>query len=265
MKISKPTLAAAIAVPLTSVNAAFTNTNQQSPCRSLACQMIHPVAGNSRVNMARRPTSSLNAARSIFQEIDEFFDDFASFPSSIFDPSFTLSSSRGMLPSRTRSGAALANSVPSMAALRRSSPRYDIVEHDNGFVVNLDMPGVRAADVKIDYKPATKVLHVSGGRKIQESGRTVETFFEKHFRLADNIDAKAVSANLVDGVLSVMLPKDPKYDEVTSIAVTENTVNESPMNAEIDVDIDMEGKEATVKNEDTENVSIEKDENTIEL
>lgn len=272
MKFTTPTLVVTIAVlHTTSVNAAF--THQHVPCRSLACQSLIPTESVSRnANTRRMSLSSLNAARTIFQEIDEFFDDYASFPSSIFDSSDSISN-RGLSSSRNHSNKRLQyNTYESM--LRRSSPRYDIVEHDGGCMINLDVPGVRASDVKIEYKPSTKVLHISGGRKMQQHGRTVEKYYEKHFKLADYIDVQAISASFVDGVLSLTLPKNSNHEEVQSITITEgikgDTTQLSVTNDSQDTSVE---KSDTAASKDTKEASVETDaesnveneENTIEL
>merc|ERR1712071_570265 len=76
-------------------------------------------------------------------------------------------------------------------------------------------------DIKIEYKSADRVLHVSGGRKRNEGGKMIEMYFEKHFRIANNIDVSNISANVSDGVLVLSLPKDEESSKVYTIAVTE--------------------------------------------
>merc|ERR1712232_274543 len=149
---------------------------------------------------------------------DDFFDDYMRFPSSIFEPDFsrasrTLAAPSSSFPSKTASGTGM--------ELRRSSPRYDIMEGGDVFKVSIDVPGIKASDIKIEYKPADRILHVSGGRKRNEAGKLVETFFEKHFRIANNIDVNNISANVADGVLVLSLPKDEESNKVHKIAVTE--------------------------------------------
>ena len=157
-------------------------------------------------------------ARSTFQEIDDFFDDYRRFPSSIFEPDFRT---RKLAP--PVSSAALVSKAGSDTAmeLRRSSPRYDIMEGGDVFKVSIDVPGVKAGDIKIEYKSADRVLHVSGGRKRNEGGKMIEMYFEKRFRIANNIDVSNINANVSDWVLVLSLPKDEESSKVYTIAVTE--------------------------------------------
>jgi len=179
--------------------------------------------------------------RSIFQEIDDFFDDYMRFPSSIFEPDFgrasrTLAAPSSSFPSKAASGTGM--------ELRRSSPRYDIMEGEDVFKVSIDVPGIKASDIKIEYKPADRILHVSGGRKRNEAGKLVETFFEKHFRIANNIDVNNISANVADGVLVLSLPKDEESNKVHKIAVTEG-VSGAVGSGDVDITLNVpdEGEE----------------------
>jgi HSP20 family protein len=103
--------------------------------------------------------------------------------------------------------------------LRRSSPGYEIHEDDNKFQLSIDVPGVKAADMKVDLEQGGRLLHLSGGRKIEKEGSVTETRFDKRFTLAENVDAGKITANLADGVLVVSAPK--KVTAPTTIAITE--------------------------------------------
>ena len=108
------------------------------------------------------------------------------------------------------------------ATLRRSSPFYEITEDDDQFQLVIDLPGVKASDVKCDVEDNNQVLRVSGGRTIKlGKGKPSKTRFEKTFTIDKSVDAKAISANLHDGVLIVTAPKDKKFKESHQIAVTQ--------------------------------------------
>jgi HSP20 family protein len=103
--------------------------------------------------------------------------------------------------------------------LRRSSPGYEIHEDDNKFQLSIDVPGVKAADMKVDLEQGGRLLHLSGGRKIEKEGSVTETRFDKRFTLAENVDANKITANLADGVLVVSAPK--KVIKPATTAITE--------------------------------------------
>merc|ERR1712154_723399 len=58
-------------------------------------------------------------------------------------------------------------------------------------------------------------------------GETIETTFENHFKLGNNVDVDAVSAMVRDGVLELILPKKIVVDEVRTIAISEDKSRES--------------------------------------
>jgi len=106
--------------------------------------------------------------------------------------------------------------------LRRSSPGYEINETDDKYSIYMDVPGVKASDITAQLEHDGKVLHVSGGRKIEKEGTTTEVKFEKRFTIGQNIDATKVTADLSDGVLTLSAPKIKKAEpEPMKIQITE--------------------------------------------
>ncbi len=92
-------------------------------------------------------------------------------------------------------------------------PATDIVETDKEFVVKAELPGVKKDEVSVELDGNT--LTIKGERKEEkeEKGKKihrVERFygsFMRSFTLPENVDAKAISAEMKDGVLHVHLPK----------------------------------------------------------
>ena len=106
--------------------------------------------------------------------------------------------------------------------LRRSSPGYEIHEDDNKLQLSIDVPGVKAEDMKVELEQNGRLLHLSGGRKVEKEGSMTETRFDKRFTLAENMDVSQITANLADGVLVVSAPKKQIEEEkTTTIAITE--------------------------------------------
>jgi len=91
--------------------------------------------------------------------------------------------------------------------LLRSSPGYEIHEKDGSYQISVDLPGVKAADMKIEVENNGRMLHLSGGRKVTEGDRVVETKFDKRFTIGENVDTDKMTANLADGVLTLQAPK----------------------------------------------------------
>jgi len=91
-------------------------------------------------------------------------------------------------------------------------PAYDIIEHDNNFVLEFDLPGFEKSDFAINIKDG--VLTVSGERKehkVEENyfnyhGRPYGSF-ERSFRLSDLVIEDKMKAIYKNGVLRLELPK----------------------------------------------------------
>ena len=95
------------------------------------------------------------------------------------------------------------------------SPSVDIFENDHSITVLADMPGVKAADLKIDLRES--VLTLTGRVTAPESAKESDvlreyqtgTFF-RQFTLSETIDQAKIDAKLTDGVLRLELPKVEK-------------------------------------------------------
>jgi HSP20 family protein len=94
----------------------------------------------------------------------------------------------------------------------RPQPNADISETADSFIFNFDVPGALKEDIKIWIENDT--LTVSGEKKNEaesdaERLMTERIFgkFERSFRLPSAVDKNKVSADLVDGVLAIKLPK----------------------------------------------------------
>lgn len=93
------------------------------------------------------------------------------------------------------------------------TPRANVEETKNSYVLSFDLPGVKKQDVKIDVQGRT--ITVSGERKHEgetESGgfkryECLSGSFQRSFNLPEGLDPDRVEATLNDGVLKVVLPK----------------------------------------------------------
>ena len=106
------------------------------------------------------------------------------------------------------------------------TPHVDASETDQGFEVQLALPGVKAEDIHIDFQEGK--LTISGERKLErkEEGRRyhmIETqygSFSRSFYLPDKVDPDKISAHFEDGVLHVNVPKDAHKTMKRQINVT---------------------------------------------
>ncbi len=95
-------------------------------------------------------------------------------------------------------------------------PAVDIVEEKDRYVLRADVPGVKPEDIDVNMENG--ILTVSGERH-QESTeeaqgmRRVERIsgkFYRRFTLPDTADAEEISAKSANGILEVIIPKQPQ-------------------------------------------------------
>ena len=91
-------------------------------------------------------------------------------------------------------------------------PPVDLTEVDDKYTIAVELPGLSRSDVEIDY--LEPVLTVKGTRPPQ--GGCPERYqqlergqgrFSRSFRFALPVMGDAISADLVDGVLTIIVPK----------------------------------------------------------
>lgn len=148
------------------------------------------------------PASSELKATSLFQDIDEYFEDAMRPVTDFFDRSSLLPDSRwkGM-------------------ELRRLSPRFDISEGEAEFKVAIEVPDLTLDDIKVEFNEGSNMIRLAGGRKVDEKGEFYESSFEKHFRIGKHINVDKIEATLENGILAVTLPKDEKFMNVRTIPI----------------------------------------------
>ncbi len=95
----------------------------------------------------------------------------------------------------------------------RWHPAVDILENENEFNINVELPGVE--NNAIDMQVEKNILTLKGERKMEKKknkgkyARAERYYgsFQRSFRLPDAVDADNLTASLEKGVLSIRLPK----------------------------------------------------------
>jgi HSP20 family protein len=104
----------------------------------------------------------------------------------------------------------------SSVATSHWSPRVDIREEANRFLIQADIPGVDPKDIEIQMEKG--VLSIKGERQTEAAGKEgdftrverVYGVFHRRFALPDSADAEHVSATERHGVLEITIPKKPE-------------------------------------------------------
>lgn len=92
-------------------------------------------------------------------------------------------------------------------------PTVNTSEGEFAYHVDVDLPGVKKEDIKVDLNKG--VLTISGERKTKEEVKQedyykIETYFGKFsrsFTLPDNVDIENIEAKSDNGVLEIVIPK----------------------------------------------------------
>jgi HSP20 family protein len=113
------------------------------------------------------------------------------------------------------------NDADGNSATSEWSPAVDVHEYPDRFQLMLDLPGVEPRDVEITLDDG--VLTISGMRNEEKSvdGRSADRpqqqrierrqgRFHRRFILPDTADADNVNATGRNGVLQILIPKQPK-------------------------------------------------------
>ncbi len=107
--------------------------------------------------------------------------------------------------------------------------KTDIHEHEENFVIDIDLPGVKKEDVKLTLENG--VLSISTARNLnkeekeEKTGRVIRRerysgAMSRSFYVGDNLAAEDISARMENGVLSLTIPKKgPKLPEKKTIAI----------------------------------------------
>merc|ERR1712232_966621 len=96
-----------------------------------------------------------------------------------------------------------------------------VIECDAKYEFLLDVPGVKAKDIKVQLEENGTVLSIKALRKSRDDEEFVEHVIEKKLSLSSNVDQDKLTANVEDGVLLVTLKKLDQIDVIKDIPVTE--------------------------------------------
>lgn len=82
------------------------------------------------------------------------------------------------------------------------SPRVDVLETENEYLVLADMPGTKPDDVDVRFEHGELSVH---GRRAARKDEVAT--YHRIFAVADTVAADKISAELKSGVLTIHLPK----------------------------------------------------------
>jgi HSP20 family molecular chaperone IbpA len=123
----------------------------------------------------------------------------------------------------TPAGESSVSREPTRSVQNFASPPVDIFEDERGLMVVADLPGVDStgADIHIENGILTiqaRAEHLVRSRPVQREYELIG--FYRQFQLPEEIDSARISAEMKNGVLTVLLPRmersQPRRIEVRS-------------------------------------------------
>ncbi|TAH26627.1 MAG: Hsp20/alpha crystallin family protein [Cytophagales bacterium] len=105
------------------------------------------------------------------------------------------------------------------------NPKVDIAETEKQYEISLQLAGMNKEDIKIDFHEGK--LIVSGERKFEkkEEGKKflkIETqfgSFHRTFALPEKTNHELIEADYNNGILNIVIPKEDKKTNKTSIVI----------------------------------------------
>lgn len=113
--------------------------------------------------------------------------------------------------------------------LHTSSPGYEVHEADGKYIICVDLPGVKLADVSAQVENEGRTLRIFGSRQTasEDGSKTQTVKFLKRFAIGNHMDADHLTATLEDGVLTLTAPVKEKVKvPVHTIVITEGKTDE---------------------------------------
>jgi HSP20 family molecular chaperone IbpA len=77
---------------------------------------------------------------------------------------------------------------------------YDVTRTENGYEVEIPVPGFKAEDVEVTFQDDVIAIHAKGERRS----------FARSFTVPDDVDPERIEARVVNGMLALTLARRPE-------------------------------------------------------
>ncbi|MCK4305621.1 MAG: Hsp20/alpha crystallin family protein [Candidatus Eisenbacteria sp.] len=103
-------------------------------------------------------------------------------------------------------------------------PHVDIREEDEGYVIEMDLPGLDKEDIEVTVD--NKLLTISGERKLDETKKDEKVYrrerfcgkFTRSMTFPNDVDAEKIQGSFERGVLHLAIPK-PEQTKARRISI----------------------------------------------
>ncbi|WP_437191817.1 Hsp20/alpha crystallin family protein [Planctomicrobium sp. SH527] len=106
--------------------------------------------------------------------------------------------------------------------VRDLSPVADLYESEQGYSIELELPGIAAEDVSVTVDQDVLTVDATGAKGAAGQSRPLR-HFNRAFRLPKSIDRSGISVEIRSGLLVVKLPKQLSSQRVVLQVKTAET------------------------------------------
>lgn len=114
--------------------------------------------------------------------------------------------------------------MPGTKALKADTFKLDVKDQGNAFLVEAEMPGIKKDEIQIEYQDDHLIISVSQSEEINEEKPNYihrerrSSAMQRSIYMRD-INPEKVDAELVDGVLKIVLPKNQPPEKKQPIKI----------------------------------------------
>ncbi len=107
-------------------------------------------------------------------------------------------------------------------------PTVNTREDEKDYKIEVDLPGIKKEDIKVNIDPDNHTLTISGERKFKDEVKKEDYYkiessygkFMRTFSLPENVNTDNIDAKTEDGVLHITIPKiEKEQKEIKEIPV----------------------------------------------
>lgn len=163
---------------------------------ALAAAIASPVAGFSMLSPYRFPRMS-----SLFKEMDEMLE--RDWPSTFMEDQLE------------RMDKEMKDMGTGGLTLRRSSPRYELAESAEKFMVTVEVPeAFKLEDIDVDLKAEGRLLTITGQHEEKNDDSSFSSQFQQNFSLDPSVEVDKLTAKFHDGKLVISAPRMPELPKL---------------------------------------------------
>lgn len=113
--------------------------------------------------------------------------------------------------------------TPLVTEKSSSYPRVDIIEENDKYIIEAEIPGLKKEDVSVEVQD--NILAIKGNKqsRVENKDRKYvhrelkRSSFQRSFNLDETIDQDAIKGDFIDGILTIDVPKKKQVIEKSKV------------------------------------------------